>query len=223
MRRERRRGRRVRTAGLDALTHGRKDLLGGWRLWCGGAGRLRPRWRWRREHPSGRLRFIRRKRARRCGLLGGRRRSLQRLDRLIKREAMGPQDMRRRAAAFPDDRSEHDGPVDLSPPALMGGRGCVFQDAHKLGRGHRRRDLDAWNAVLDSADECRRLGGQAGKIDIAGLQDRAGILILAERQQQMLEHDGAMGLVTSIVVSARQRCSQHMRHRYPAERLRKRL
>jgi hypothetical protein len=134
-----------------------------------------------------------------------------------------PQHLSGRTTALADDGREHDRAIDLAAAALMSCGGGVLEDLEKIRIDGRFR-LFAWlQAILDPADIARGIRRQPLNVDVAGLENESRVLILAERQDEVLEAQSAVGLLMGIVVRTTKRVAEGARHRHPAQRFRKRL
>lgn len=141
----------------------------------------------------------------RCGV--GRQRLLNEFDGGLERQTLCLKERRRHAAAFADDGRKHDSAIDFRPSALARGGFGVAEDLGEFGVGARPHSLGKWRELL-LADERRDLIAQPRKVDVACCEHTDGVVVLGERQQEMLEGDGTMHRTSRIVGRAHQRCRQ---------------
>ena len=152
----------------------------------------------------------------------GRQHLLDDLDGGLERQPLRLEECRRHAAAFADDRGQHDGAVDLRPPALARGRFGVGQDLRQFGIGARAHPLRQCRILL-LADERGDLVAQPSEIHVARREHADGVVILSERQQEMLQGDGAMHRGSRIVGRPLERRRERLGPRNPACPERRRL
>ena len=137
--------------------------------------------------------------------------ALQRADRAFERHAETAQHLRRCALAVADDRRQHDGAVDLAPPAAARRRCRGFEDAAHVRR-HDEFDVRHLRARREAGELRVHLGHQLRDVDVAGGQHQHGFGIVAERQKHMLERHFAVATRPRIVRRPRQRRGEARRH-----------
>lgn len=212
-----------------------RRFWGGLERWCGGIGRRR-RHRLRLRRPRlhalarGRKNIFRRSsrsRSRRRPLrlwrsrIGPRRlrgrRPLQRANSLLKCQTLDAQQVGRRALAVADDRRQHDRTVDFAAPALPRRRRRGFENSFQIrGNKNLRRSVYV-TPVLDLPDMRGHVSGKPRQINVRRAQHARRILILCQRQQQVLERHFRVLLRIGIAGGARKRRSQMLRHRNAPE------
>ena len=137
--------------------------------------------------------------------------ALQSADCAFERHAEIAQHLGRCTLAVADDRRQHDGAVDLAPPAAARGGCGGFEDAAHI---RRHDEIDVWHLrTRREAGELRvDLGYQLGDVDVASGQHEHRFVIVAERQEHVLQRHFAVAPRPRIVRRPRQRRGEAGRH-----------
>jgi hypothetical protein len=113
---------------------------------------------------------------------------LESADGVFEGQAVGFEDLCRGASRVTDDGRQHDGAVDITSAAAPGGGGGSFQNAPHLDRDAERILLSGWGlgACQDAGDD---VAFDAFTTDMARVEHRNGVGIVAEGGEQMLERN----------------------------------
>lgn len=121
------------------------------------------------------------------------------------------QDVRGQTAPIADDRGKHDGAVNVPASAAPRRRSGRFEDAP-----HVRRDAEAGRRLVRIDARLRELPHyirlERRDINVAGVEHRDGVRIVAERRQQVLERDIGRASASRKLGPARQRRAKIRRH-----------
>ena len=121
------------------------------------------------------------------------------------------QDVRGQTAPIADDRGKHDGAVNVPASAAPRRRSGRFEDAP-----HVRRDAEAGRRLVRIDARLRELPHhvrlECRNINVARVEHRNGVRIVAERRQQVLERDIGRASASRKLGPARQRRAKIRRH-----------
>jgi hypothetical protein len=149
----------------------------------------------------------------------GRRRSkrgLQSANRAVERQPVCLQNVGGQTAPVAHNRGKNDSAIDVPASAAPRRRSGRFEDAP-----HVRRDAEAGRRLVRIDARLRELPHhirlERRDINVAGVQHRDGVRIVAERRQQMLERDIGRTGASRELGPARQRRAKIRRHRNLSE------
>jgi hypothetical protein len=115
------------------------------------------------------------------------------------------------AAPVSHDGGEHDRPVDVTPPAAARrSRGCFQNSPHVLRNPKAHRRFGGIGIGLRKLSD--DVGLESGDVDVACVEHRDGVTIIAERRQDMLERDVQSSGGGRELRAARKRCAKIRRH-----------
>jgi hypothetical protein len=115
------------------------------------------------------------------------------------------------AAPVSHDGGEHDRSVDVTPPAAARrSRGCFQNSPHVLRNPKAHRRFGGIGIGLRKLSD--DVGLESGDVDVACVEHRDGVTIIAERRQDMLERDVQSSGGGRELRAARKRCAKIRRH-----------
>jgi len=152
-----------------------------------------------------------RRRWRRCTLWCRCQGCLQGAYRAVERQPVRLQYLRCGAAPVSDNGGKHDCPVDVTPPAAARrSRGCLQNPADVLRNTEAHRRFGGIGVRLRKLSDDVSL--ESGDVDVACVEDRDGVTIVAKRRQDVLERNVQSSSAGRELRATRKRCAKIRRH-----------